>query len=153
MAIYLVQHGRCLSKKEDPQKGLSAEGVSDVNRIAQVAAGYGVKVNRIVHSGKKRAFQTAEILAEILQPEQGIAASDGIGPLDDVADFASTLDLASNCLVVGHLPHLEKLAAYLVTGQEKDPIFQLQNGGILCLGYYADTEKVVIKWALMPQVR
>ena len=59
MAIYLVQHGHCLSKQEDPEKGLSAQGVTDVKSIARVAAGYGIEVNLILHSGKKRALQTA----------------------------------------------------------------------------------------------
>lgn len=152
MAIYLVQHGQCLSKQEDPQKGLSEKGADEVKRIAGVAAGYGVQVAHIVHSGKKRALQTAELLAEILKPEKGLAAAEGIKPLDDVAAFAAGLDLASNSMVVGHLPHLEKLAAYLVTGQDQTPIFQLQNGGILCLDRYGGTDQVVIKWALMPQV-
>ncbi len=152
MAIYLVQHGQCLSKQEDPEKGLSEKGADDVSRIAQVAAGYRVQVDRILHSGKKRAFQTAEIIAEIPKPEKGVDVSEGMNPLDDAAAFAPALDMASNCMVVGHLPHLEKLAAYCVSGQDQKPIFQLQNGGILCLGHYGDTEQVVIKWALMPNV-
>ena len=152
MAIYLVQHGQCLSKQEDPEKGLSEKGADDVRRIAQVAAGYRVRVDRIIHSGKKRALQTAEIIAKYLNPEEGIAVSDGMNPLDDATAFAATLDMASNCMVVGHLPHLEKLAAHWVSGQDQKPVFQLQNGGILCLGHYGDTEQVVIKWALMPNV-
>ncbi len=152
MAIYLVQHGQCLSKEEDPEKGLSTTGVDDVSRIAQVAAGYRVQVDRILHSGKQRALQTAEIIAEILKPEKGIGASEGMNPLDDAVTFAATLDMASNTMVVGHLPHLEKLAALWVSGQDQKPVFQLQNGGILCLDHYTGTEQVVIKWALMPNV-
>lgn len=152
MAIYLVQHGHCLPKQEDPEKGLSDRGAADVHRIAKVAAGYGIEVNRIIHSGKKRALQTAEILNQALCPKEGISAVDGISPLDSAARIASTLEITSNTMVVGHLPHLERLAAYLVTGQDQTPIFQLQNGGILCLGHYGDSERVVIKWALMPVV-
>ena len=46
MAIYLVQHGQCLSKQVDPQKGLSEEGADTVKRIAGVAAGYRVQPRR-----------------------------------------------------------------------------------------------------------
>ena len=152
MAIYLVQHGKSLSRQEDPEKGLSEKGADDVRRIAQVAAGYRVQVDRILHSGKKRALQTADIMAEILKPEKGIGVSEGMNPLDDATAFAGTLDMASNCMLVGHLPHLEKLAAYCISGRDQKPVFQLQNGGILCLGHYSDTEQVVIKWALMPKV-
>ncbi len=152
MAIYLVQHGRCLSKQEDPQKGLSDQGAAEVRRIADVATGYRVQVESIVHSGKKRARQTAEILAEAFGLREGPAAADGINPLDDVTAFAATVDAASNRMIVGHLPHLEKLAAYLVTGKDQPPIFQLQNGGILCLDRYGESDRLVIKWALMPNV-
>jgi phosphohistidine phosphatase len=106
-----------------------------------------------LHSGKKRALQTAEILAEALKPSKQVRAVSGIAPLDDVSSYAETLDLQSQQMIVGHLPFLEKLAAYLVTGQQQNPIFQLQNGGILCLGYYSDSRQVVVKWALMPHIQ
>lgn len=153
MTIYLVQHGKCLSKIQDPEKGLSEEGFDNVRRIAQVASSYGISVNEILHSGKKRARQTAEIMAEALDPPKGVRAIDGINPLDDVRLFAETVVFASQCMIVGHLPFLEKLAAYFVTGQYQDPIFQLQNGGILCLGHYEGSQQVVIKWALMPNIK
>ena len=152
MTIYLVQHGRCFSKTVDPEKGLSEQGAEEVHRIAQVAAGYGIKVSEIRHSGKKRALQTAEILEQALKPEKGLRSEQGINPLDDVVTYASGLDFTSDCMIVGHLPFLEKLAAYLVTGKDQKPVFQLQNGGILCLGHYPGAEQVVVKWALMPNI-
>ena len=66
MAIYLVQHAECLSKDQDPEKGLSDSGTANATRIAEVAAGYRVPVRRIFHSGKKRARQTAEIFVPAL---------------------------------------------------------------------------------------
>lgn len=152
MAIYLVQHGKCLSKAQDPQKGLSAQGIEDVRRIAQVAAGYGIGVSEIRHSGKQRAFQTAQIMGEILAPKKGVHSDQGLNPMDDVKTYSQTLDISSDCMIVGHLPFLEKLAAYLVTDQQERPIFQLQNGGILCLGHYQDSDQVVILWAIMPNI-
>jgi phosphohistidine phosphatase len=150
MAIYLVQHGKCLSKAQDPQKGLSAQGIEDVRRIAQVAAGYGIGVSEIRHSGKQRALQTAQIMGEILAPKKGVRYDQGLNPMDDVKIYSQTLDISSDCMIVGHLPFLEKLAAYLVTDQQERPIFQLQNGGILCLGHYQDSGQAVILWAIMP---
>jgi phosphohistidine phosphatase len=152
MAIYLVQHGKSLSKEQDPEKGLSAEGSADVQLIARVAASYGVKVAGILHSGKKRTLQTAEIMAEELKPANGVQAVEGINPLDDAVAYAASVDLSSNNMIVGHLPFLERLAAYLVTGQEQFPVFEMQNGGILCLDDYRDGRRAVIKWALMPNI-
>jgi len=153
MAIYLVQHGRSLSKAEDPQKGLSAIGRDEVRRIAQVAADYGIHIHEILHSGKQRAAQTAEIMAEKLKPEKGVRSVNGINPMDDVVKYAQTLDSGANDMIVGHLPFLEKLTAWLVTGQDGSPVFQLQNGGILCLDRYRDTQQIAVKWALMPNIQ
>lgn len=152
MALYLVQHGKNMTKEQDPRKGLSEEGAAEVKRIAEVAAGYGVGVSEIVHSGKQRALQTAEILNEILSPSKGIRAVDGIDPLDDAAAFGAALSITDDVMVVGHLPFLEKLLAHLVTGKTAPPVFRMQNGGIVCLDYYPDTTQVVIRWALMPNV-
>ena len=70
MALYIVQHGKGLPKGADPEQGLSPEGAGEVEKIAGVAKGYNVNVSEIVHSGKKRAKQTAEILAASLVPER-----------------------------------------------------------------------------------
>ena len=152
MAIYLVQHGKSLSKAQDPQKGLSSQGIEDVRRIAQVAAGYGIGISEIRHSGKQRALQTAQIMGDILAPKKGVRSDQGLNPMDDVKIYSQTLDISSDCMIVGHLPFLEKLAAYLVTDQQERPIFQLQNGGILCLGHYPDSDQAVILWAIMPNI-
>ena len=66
MAIYLVQHGKSLSKKTDPDPGLSEKGQHDVRRIAEVASAYNILPIQIRHSGKKRARETAEIFKKAL---------------------------------------------------------------------------------------
>ena len=110
-------------------------------------------MSRIIHSGKQRALQTAEIMAAALHPENGLQAVRGINPLDDAILCGSSLELSGDIMIVGHLPFLEKLAAYLVTGQDQKPVFQMQNGGIVCLDHYRDTPHVVVKWALMPNIQ
>lgn len=152
MALYLVQHGKCLSKTEDPSRPLSQEGISEVKRIAEVAKGYRVKIGRIKHSGKTRARQTAELFHSIVGSEEGVCEIDGMAPLDDVQDIAKNLASSENLMLVGHLPFMERLASYLVTGQKETPIFRFQNGGIVCLEQFQDTNAWAIKWTLMPSI-
>ncbi len=152
MALYIVQHGQNLPKERDPQKGLSPEGRQSVRRIARVASGYGVRLSAIWHSGKQRALQTAELISEILKPSGAVQEVSGLGPLDDVADFATRVDLDSDLMLVGHLPFLEKFVTYMIFGTTTPPVFRLQNGGILCLDCYPGTDNPVIKWAIMPVV-
>jgi phosphohistidine phosphatase len=152
MALYLVQHGKSLSKDVDPEQGLSEEGKAEVARIASVAKDYQVKVGHILHSGKKRARQTAEIFAASLDLAGKIEELSGLKPLDDVADIAATLDTRDNTMLVGHLPFMERLTGHLITGAADKRVFKFQNGGIVCLD--ADLEKNTwyIKWTLMPHI-
>ena len=152
MALYLVQHGKCLEKKADPSRPLSNEGISEVKRIAEVAKGYGVKIGTIKHSGKKRARETAELFNTIVGSDKGVCEIDGMAPLDDVERFAKDLTPAENQMLVGHLPFMERLAAFLITGQKEKPVFRFQNGGIVCLELFPDTDAWAVKWALMPNI-
>ena len=152
MALLLVQHGKSLPKDKDPAKGLSEEGISEVNRIAGIAKKYGVNVHRIMHSGKKRALQTAEIFAEVLEPDGGIQEIEGINPLDDVDVFADKIEISDNLMLVGHLPFMERLTSYLITGSIEKPVFKFQNGGILCMDKNPEARTWFIKWSLMPDI-
>ncbi|MCG6910517.1 MAG: phosphohistidine phosphatase SixA [Deltaproteobacteria bacterium] len=152
MAFYIVQHGLSMPKDQDPEQGLAPEGIEEVKRIAGVARNYGVEVERILHSTKKRARQTAELIAAVLEPPSGIEEIAGIKPMDDVAAFAAGVDFSANTMVVGHLPFLERLASFLITGRLEPVVFKLQNGGILCLDRFAHMEAPAAKWALMPAV-
>jgi phosphohistidine phosphatase len=152
MALYLVQHGKSLPKDKDPKKGLSQEGIDETERIARAARKYAVRVSKITHSGKTRARQTAEIFKTELDPPGGIHEQSGLNPLDDVTVFADTIDPAEDIMLVGHLPFMERLTAYLITGSFEKPVFKFQNSGIVCLDKDPVAESWVIKWTLMPHI-
>ncbi len=148
MALYLVQHGRSFSKDQDPEQGLTEIGIGEVKSIAQQAKGYQVLVGTIFHSEKKRAAQTAELFSTALQSDKNILQIQGIKPLDDVKSFAATLITTDNSMYVGHLPFMEKLTSYLVTGSTDHTVFKFQNGGIVCLEQNSDNGTWFIKWSL-----
>jgi phosphohistidine phosphatase len=152
MALYLVQHGKSLPGEVDPERGLSEEGRSETHRIADVARGYGVRVTIIRHSGKKRARQTAEIYASALQPESGTGETEGLNPLDDVTSLAGTLGSGGDVMYVGHLPFMERLTSFLITGNPEMPVFSFQNSGIVCLNKDPETQQWTILWTLMPKI-
>jgi phosphohistidine phosphatase len=152
MALFLVQHGIALPKEQDPDPGLSSEGIADVERIAGVAQGYGVRVSRIQHSGKKRARQTADLFASALKPENGVEAAAGLPPLDDVTAFARTIDSRDNVMLVGHQPFMGRLTSYLLTGSPEKTLFEFQNGGIVCLDQEPGETSWFIKWSLSPKI-
>lgn len=152
MALYLIQHGKSLPKDQDPDQGLSEEGTAETERMANLAKDHGVTVSQIRHSAKTRARQTAKKFARTLNPKQGIQEVSGIKPLDDVAEYAAKIDPDENVMLVGHLPFMERMTSYLITGSIDLTVFKFQNSGIVCLHKDAETQGWVILWALMPTV-
>lgn len=152
MAIYIVQHGRCVTKEIDPDRPLSSQGRAEVERMAGVAAGYGIRPSVIYHSGKTRARETAAIYDSALGASRGVSEIAGMNPMDDVERFATDIDSKNQAMYVGHLPFLERLVSFLITGNLDIPVFKLQNGGVLCMERDGDTGQWSIRWGLMPNV-
>ncbi len=123
MLLYLVQHAEAKKEEEDPERGLTDQGFKDIARSAIFARKLKVKVSGIHHSGKKRAMQTAQMLADHLKPEKGILQTDGLAPMDDPAVWTRRLaKMDEDVMLVGHLPYLAKLAGLLLAG-DKEKMF------------------------------
>jgi phosphohistidine phosphatase len=54
-------------------------------------------------------------------------------------------------MIVGHLPFLEKLAAYLITGNSENKLVKFQNSCIINIDSDENND-CYIKWTLMPFV-
>ncbi len=152
MALFLVQHGKSLPKEEDPDQSLSRQGIDETQAMAEFAAEQNVQIMRIIHSGKKRALQTAEIFMKVLEPEAGIVKGPGLAPMDDVTAFIKTVSHEENVMVVGHLPFMERLVSYLVAGSSETPVIKFQNSGIVCLDTEDDGQSFFIRWAFFPRL-
>lgn len=132
--VYFVRHGEAVSKDEDPARPLTQAGRLAVERIAGWAAAADIRPDEIAHSGKLRAEQTAEILADYLMPTKGSTMRRGLGPDDDVRPLAGSLAAADRTLmIVGHLPFLERLVSQLVFGNADRPIVQFEAAGLVAL--------------------
>lgn len=151
MQVYLVQHGEAKSEAEDPERSLTEQGEATVHRVATWAVRAGITVDQIRHSGKKRAAQTAAILAAALKPPQGAVAVSGLNPNDDISSVAEILDTESTAIMlVGHLPFLNRLASLLAAGDPERDIIRFQNAGIVCLS--RQDGKWSIRWAVPPEL-
>ena len=147
MAIYLVQHGIAVDKTIDPDRPLSQQGRQAVSKMANYLADRNIGIERIYHSGKTRARQTAEIFAEALKPEN-VQARDLLNPNDDVELLMPQLQ--DRCLYVGHLPHLQKLVAALLCGNQQSPVVSFENAAVVCI---AQTDQgYTLDWLLKPSL-
>ena len=150
MKLYLVQHGEAKSEAEDPLRGLTPKGEDEVKRVAHLAKHIGIRPFKIYHSGKLRAQQTAEIMG--MTQDRPVEAAKGLAPLDEVQDWAEKINQSvEEVMVVGHLPYMEKLASYLITGDETIRPLLFRNGAINCLEQKED-KKWAIRWILTPEM-
>lgn len=117
MLLYLVHHGDAVPAEVDAQRPLSDAGRAAVERLAREAARRGAKPAVVWHSGKLRARQTAEAYWRTCNPLAEFSAARGLQPDDPPAWIADVLAAeARDVMVVGHMPHLERLRARLLAG-------------------------------------
>jgi len=134
MRIYLARHGDALSKQEDPDRPLSEKGRKQVAHVADLLEQTGASVDRMVHSGKPRALQTAEILAQSVMWDAELEAAGDMDPMDPVEPWVARLSkLDEDTMLVGHLPFLAKLVSRLVAGVEDARLVSFAAGTVVCL--------------------
>jgi len=147
MRLYLVQHGLAKDASEDAARPLSAQGREDVTRTAGFLSLFEKpRPAKMLHSGKLRAMQTAEMFAEAWG---GIAVERmlGLAPNDDPSAWLTHLaSMGGDVMLVGHLPHLQRLAGLLICGDPVREAVHFRNGGVVCL------EKRETGWSLLWQI-
>jgi phosphohistidine phosphatase len=134
MRLYLVQHGEALAKEVDPERPLSDQGKMDIERLADFLRQAGIQVGRVIHSGKLRARQTAELLAQAMAPGVEAEPSGLINPNDNPKAFDWQSDSWNrDTLIVGHLPFMAKLVSHLLIEDENRLITAYRPGSMVCL--------------------
>lgn len=152
MKLYLVQHGEALTSDEDPERSLSPQGQQDVQAIAEMLKAAGIRVGRVWHSGKRRADQTAALLAKCICPGGRVEAIGGIKPNDSVAEFSQDVDVwEEDTLIVGHLPFVSRLVSLLVGGDSERELVSYYPGSVVCLKR-SDAHSWSLQWMLRPDV-
>ncbi|ADO84089.1 phosphohistidine phosphatase SixA [Ilyobacter polytropus] len=149
MTIYLARHGEAVSLEKNPERPLSQEGKAEVEKMAHLLETMGLKVNKIMHSGKKRAEETARIFSENLCDGKTFV-SKRLNPNDSVEEFFKKLKNEDKVMYVGHLPFMERLASFILTGDEKKVLIKIKTSGVLCL--VESQGRWCIKWLIAPDL-
>jgi phosphohistidine phosphatase len=153
MKLYLIQHGEAKSESEDPERSLTLKGEEEINRVSKAAKKMDIQPSKIYHSGKKRAKQTAEMIASGLKvPDRNLEAIQGLNPNDDVHPWVEKIQKEKkDFMLVGHLPFLEKLTSLLLCGDENARLVLFRYGGIVCLEQ-KEGKGWAVRWALIPEM-
>lgn len=152
MKLYLVQHGEACSKDVDPERPLTDQGREDIERLAEFLGQVGIEVERVIHSGKLRAAQTADLLAKAVAPLVELETNDRINPKDDpgAIDWKEETG-GADTLVVGHLPFMARLVSLLVVEDQDRLVADYQPGSVVCLECNSDGHWQ-LNWMIRPEL-
>ena len=152
MHVYLARHGKARPVDEDPNCGLSDKGHDEVIRVAEFLSEQRITLSLIQHSGKRRAEETAHIFAGYMRCTCGPCHTAGLDPEDDPVATANFLKAyTDDVLIVGHLPHLERLTSFLLTGTADRRPVRFANAAVVCLEKEDDGTWSLL-WAIVPEL-
>jgi len=153
MFIYLMRHGPYSPAASDPEEGLSLRGEEVVRGMGRELKSLGVFPDAVFASPKKRALQTAALVAQALAyPPAGIQEGSWLKPMappDETLARLRGLD-GDNVLLVGHLPNLRLVASLLLSGGE-DLDLALEPGSACCLEAPRPSAPARLHWLLRPR--
>ena len=151
MRLYLVQHGEAVPAEMDRDRPLSDKGRADVEALARFLRDAGVRPERMLHSGKTRARQTADLLAAALGL-RGVQVAQGLAPKDPVEPIArQAASWGADTLLAGHLPFMARLVSYLLTGDAEEVVVSYKPGTAACLERSEGGTWALI-WVLLPEL-
>jgi len=138
--LYLMQHALAYSAEENPEKPLNPAGINQAKAAARGIKRLGLSFDLIVASPKRCAHQTAALVAEGVRfPYSDILTTEAVLPDRPPQELLTLLQqepVASRVLVVGHMPHLAKLASALMHGGE----LLIENAGLTCFDLDGDNQ-------------
>jgi phosphohistidine phosphatase len=150
--LYLIRHGEAKSNEEDPERGVTERGATNAKKAGGFLNQLQIKVTSIRHSGKKRAEQTAQILATAMGYDAPVEVCNGLNPNDDISIIKKEIKKAQqdSIIIVGHLPHLSRLASDLLTDDQNNEIIHFRNVGIVCLA--GENQNWKLEWMVTPEI-
>jgi phosphohistidine phosphatase len=132
MRLYIVQHGDSLPKDVDPDRPLSDRGRTDIQRLTEWLSSHNVQIAQILHSGKTRAKETAEILRPLLMSPSQLYERKGLAPNDSPDAFLHQLrDPEKDTLVAGHMPFVARTVSQALTGAPDRQLVEFVPGSVV----------------------
>ena len=82
----------------------------------------------------------------------GVTPRDNLGPNDPVPAVAELLATGeADLAIVGHMPHVQKLASLLLTRDEDARAVTFENSGIVCLER-TEARSWSVRWMVVPSL-
>lgn len=129
-----MRHGEALSTQIDPERGLSDNGKLKIQLVATHLHDKDISFKHIYHSKKKRARETAEIMAKTLSPNAELKLHNYIKPEDDPNIILAEINSwTEDTLIASHLPFVPNLLTQLTGEDAYLTKITFETGTIVCL--------------------
>ncbi len=153
MKLYCVRHGHAETQPDaSGDYPLTAEGKDEVSRVAAYLARRGVHVAHVMHSGKLRAQQSAELLANSLTNSRVIEVCPLLCSGHPVAPLIELIQgWNDDTLLVGHMPFMSQFVSTLVIGDERYEMVRFPPGTVVCLDRY-EHHRWILDWVMRPDL-
>lgn len=135
--IYLIRHAHAVPASEDPLRPLSLAGVHECELLVRFFTdNHLLSPDQVWHSPLPRSRETADRLTAGLNPDAARVEIPGLLGDDDpklLLERINALPPRSEIVLVGHNPHLTRLATLLVRGRSKPAFVDFKKGSVLAL--------------------
>jgi len=133
--LFLLRHAEAAPGLPDAERALTKRGRGQIEKLVEsLDWSCLADIRSIEHSGLVRARQTAEDLAKLAALRVPLAIRSGMRPTDDPRIMArDVVTSREDRLLVGHNPHLARLAGILLGAGTSEVSLVLKKCGFLAL--------------------
>ena len=156
--LFILRHGEAGNRmtvvEEDSERPLTQEGRAEMQKIAKSLKAIGLQTNQIYTSPLKRARETAEIAARILNIPT-LEEWDELTPDGNKAALyrkLARLEQNSRVILVGHEPYLTSMIGEIIG--TTSPSVVLKKGGVAKVRITSFTPRISgeLRWLLTPKL-
>lgn len=158
MEIYLLRHGsaaRAAAGEADSERPLTEDGENEVRRVVAAAKLAQASPSLILSSPYKRARQTANIAADVLDYKGPLLASETLTPEADphaVWEEIRAHRSEAGILLAGHEPLFSATTAYLLGCQELHVHFAKAGLARIDMEQFGAAPHGVLQWMVTPSL-
>lgn len=158
MEIYLLRHGIAEdghAGQPDSERALTSEGKKKLRAVLRTVHKAGIAPSLIMTSPYRRALQTAELAAEILDYKSELLRSSALEPGSQPAAVWEEIRVhhdESGILLAGHEPLFSSLTAYLLGSPRLRVDFK--KGAVACveIDRFGNEPQGALRWMITPKL-
>ncbi len=159
MDIFVLRHGEAgksiPASAKDFQRPLTESGRQKIESVGESLKQWNIKLDKVITSPLRRAKETAEEVAKVLDIEDHIEKVDVLKPEGDRLELYKKLSKfrrQDSVLIVGHEPYLSVMIGDIIAANPNSHI-ALKKGGMAKIEIITFAPKISgeLKWLLTPR--